>query len=124
MFKKILIANRGEVRAADHLCLRELGIRAVAVYSKRTRTRSTSGSPTRTIADWPGAQRRQLLNVRRSSARRKVPGPMRFIRVAVPLRESAYLAEGHGEACHIRSIGPGSAGDPSDGRANRRAHGA
>ena len=37
MFQKILIANRGGDRGADHPACREMGIKTVAVYSEADR---------------------------------------------------------------------------------------
>ncbi len=50
MFKKILIANRGEVALRIIYACRELGIKTVAVYSEADENRSTSSLRTRTSA--------------------------------------------------------------------------
>ena len=57
MFKKILIANRGEIALRIQRACREMGIKSVVVYSRPTATRSTSSSPTRRCASGrPSAQ--------------------------------------------------------------------
>ena len=56
MFKKILIANRGEVAMRIIFACRELGIKTVAVYSEADENSLTSGSPTRMSASARHAQ--------------------------------------------------------------------
>ncbi|MEZ5703595.1 MAG: biotin carboxylase N-terminal domain-containing protein [Burkholderiaceae bacterium] len=50
MFKKILIANRGEIALRIQRACREMGIKAVMVYSEADRDAGTSSWPTRPFA--------------------------------------------------------------------------
>jgi acetyl-CoA carboxylase biotin carboxylase subunit len=104
MFKKILIANRGEIALrVIHAC-RELGIKTVAVYSEADENSCTCVSRTRTCAS-AAAQRRQLSQRACHHQRRGDHGRRRDSSGYGFLSESAYLAEVC-EACHIRFIGP------------------
>ena len=104
MFKKILIANRGEIALRVICACRELGIKTVAVYSEPTRTRCTSGSPTRTSAS-VRRERDSYLNVPAIISAAEITGADAIHPGYGFLSESAYLAEVC-EACHIRFIGP------------------
>ena len=105
MFKKILIANRGEIALRVIFACRELGIKTVAVYSEADENSLHVRFADEDICIGAGAQRRQLPERagdhqrRRDHRRRRHPPGYGF------LSESAYLAEVC-EACHIRFIGP------------------
>jgi acetyl-CoA carboxylase biotin carboxylase subunit len=108
MFKKILIANRGEIALRIIHACRELGIRTVAVYSE-----ADENSLHRRFADedmciGPARSADSYLNVPSIIATAEVTGADAIHPGYGFLSESAYFAEVC-EACHIRFIGP----DPS-----------
>ena len=61
MFKKILIANRGEIACRVIKTARKMGIETVAVYSDADRTRAMSSWPTRPCTSAPAPSRESYL---------------------------------------------------------------
>jgi acetyl-CoA carboxylase biotin carboxylase subunit len=108
MFKKILIANRGEIALrVIHAC-RELGIRTVAVYSEADENSLHRRFADEDVCIGPARSADSYLNVPAIIATAEITGADAIHPGYGFLSESAYLAEVC-EACHIRFIGP----DPS-----------
>src|SRR6195952_2851259 len=105
MFKKILIANRGEIAMRIIFACRELGVKTVAVYSEADENSLHVRFVDEDVCIGPARSADSYLNVPAGCTAAKIT-------VADPihpgygfLSESAYLAEVC-EACHIKFIGP------------------
>jgi acetyl-CoA carboxylase, biotin carboxylase subunit len=108
MFKKILIANRGEIALrVIHAC-RELGIKTVAVYSEADENSLHVRFADEDVCIGPPRSAESYLNVPAIISAAEITGADAIHPGYGFLSESAYLAEVC-EACHIRFIGP----DPS-----------
>jgi acetyl-CoA carboxylase biotin carboxylase subunit len=108
MFKKILIANRGEIALrVIHAC-RELGIKTVAVYSEADENSLHVRFADEAVCIGPPRSADSYLNVPAIISAAEITGADAIHPGYGFLSESAYLAEVC-EACHIRFIGP----DPS-----------
>src|SRR5689334_5167741 len=108
MFKKILIANRGEIALrVIHAC-RELGIKTVAVYSEADENSLHVKFADEDVCIGPAKSADSYLNVPAIISAAEITGADAIHPGYGFLSESAYLAEVCG-ACHIRFIGP----DPS-----------
>ncbi len=108
MFKKILIANRGEIALrVIHAC-RELGIKTVAVYSEADENSLHVRFADEDVCIGPPRSIDSYLNVPAIISAAEITGADAIHPGYGFLSESAYLAEVC-EACHIRFIGP----DPS-----------
>ena len=115
MFKKILIANRGEIALrVIHAC-RELGIKTVAVYSEADEHALHVRFADEDICIGPPRSADSYLNVPAIISAAEITGADAIHPGYGFLSESAYLAEVC-EACHIRFIGPRSERHPADGR--------
>jgi acetyl-CoA carboxylase biotin carboxylase subunit len=108
MFKKILIANRGEIALRIIHACRELGIRTVAVYSEADENSLHRRFADEDVCIGPARSADSYLNVPAIIATAEITGADAIHPGYGFLSESAYLAEVC-EACHIRFIGP----DPS-----------
>jgi acetyl-CoA carboxylase biotin carboxylase subunit len=105
MFKKILIANRGEIALrVIHAC-RELGIKTVAVYSEADEHALHVRFADEDICIGPPRSAESYLNVPAIISAAEITGADALHPGYGFLSESAYLAEVC-EACHIRFIGP------------------
>src|SRR4051794_12122040 len=108
MFKKILIANRGEVAVRIIYACRELGIKTVAVYSEADENSLHVRFADEDVRIGPARSADSYLNVPAVISAAEITGADAIHPGYGFLSESAYLAEVC-EACHIRFIGP----DPS-----------
>jgi acetyl-CoA carboxylase biotin carboxylase subunit len=105
MFKKILIANRGEVALRVIFACRELGIKTVAVYSEADEHSLHVRFADEDVCIGPARSTDSYLNVPAVISAAEITGADAIHPGYGFLSESAYLAEVC-EACHIRFIGP------------------
>jgi acetyl-CoA carboxylase biotin carboxylase subunit len=105
MFKKILIANRGEVALRVIYACRELGIKTVAVYSEADEHSLHVRFADEDVRIGPARSADSYLNVPAVISAAEITGADAIHPGYGFLSESAYLAEVC-EACHIRFIGP------------------
>jgi acetyl-CoA carboxylase, biotin carboxylase subunit len=108
MFKKILIANRGEIALRIIHACRELGVKTVAVYSEADENSLHVRFADEDVCIGPARSADSYLNVPAIISAAEITGADAIHPGYGFLSESAYLAEVC-EACHIRFIGP----DPS-----------
>jgi acetyl-CoA carboxylase biotin carboxylase subunit len=105
MFKKILIANRGEIALRVIYACRELGIKTVAVFSEADEHSLHVRFADEDVCIGPARSLDSYLNVPAIISAAEVTGADAIHPGYGFLSESAYLAEVC-EACHIRFIGP------------------
>src|SRR5438477_1293779 len=105
MFKKILIANRGEIAMRIIYACRELGIKTVAVYSEADETSLHVRFADEDVCIGPARSADSYLNVPAVISAAEITGADAIHPGYGFLSESAYLAEVC-EACHIKFIGP------------------
>src|SRR5256886_1757335 len=105
MFKKILIANRGEVALRIIFACRELGIKTVAVFSEADENSLHVRFADEDLCIGPARSADSYLNVPAVISAAEITGADAIHPGYGFLSESAYLAEVC-EACHIRFIGP------------------
>jgi len=105
MFKKILIANRGEIALRVIYACRELGIKTVAVYSEADENSLHVRFADEDVCIGPARSADSYLNVPAVISAAEITGADAIHPGYGFLSESAYLAEVC-EACHIRFIGP------------------
>jgi acetyl-CoA carboxylase biotin carboxylase subunit len=108
MFKKILIANRGEIALRIIHACRELGVKTVAVYSEADENSLHVRFADEDVCIGPPRSADSYLNVPAIISAAEITGADAIHPGYGFLSESAYLAEVC-QACHIRFIGP----DPS-----------
>ncbi|PWT85496.1 MAG: acetyl-CoA carboxylase biotin carboxylase subunit [Blastocatellia bacterium] len=105
MFKKILIANRGEVALRIIFACRELGIKTVAIYSQVDENSLHVRFADEDVCIGPARSADSYLNVPAVISAAEITGADAIHPGYGFLSESAYLAEVC-EACHIKFIGP------------------
>src|SRR5213594_4084686 len=106
MFKKILIANRGEIALRIIWACRELGIQTVAVYSTADADSLHVKFADEDICIGPPRNADSYLNIGAVIAAAEITDADAIHPGYGFLAESAHFAEVC-EACHIRFIGPG-----------------
>jgi acetyl-CoA carboxylase, biotin carboxylase subunit len=105
MFKKILIANRGEIALRVICACRELGIKTVAVYSEADENSLHVRFADEDVCIGPARSADSYLSVPAVLSAAEITGADAIHPGYGFLSESPYLAEVC-EACHIRFIGP------------------
>jgi acetyl-CoA carboxylase biotin carboxylase subunit len=105
MFKKILIANRGEIALRIICACRELGIKTVAVYSEADENSLHVRFADEDVCIGPARSSESYLNVPAVISAAEITGADAIHPGYGFLSESAYFAEVC-EACHIKFIGP------------------
>src|SRR3990167_5963585 len=105
MFKKILIANRGEIAMRIIIACRELGIKTVAVYSEADEHALHVRFADEDVCIGPPRSADSYLSVPAIISAAEITGADAIHPGYGFLSESAYLAEVC-EACHIKFIGP------------------
>jgi acetyl-CoA carboxylase biotin carboxylase subunit len=105
MFKKILIANRGEIALRVIYACRELGIKTVAVFSEADADALHVRFADEDVCIGPPRSMDSYLNVPAIISAAEITGADAIHPGYGFLSESAYLAEVC-EACHIKFIGP------------------
>jgi acetyl-CoA carboxylase biotin carboxylase subunit len=105
MFKKILIANRGEIAIRVISACREMGIKTVAVYSEADEHSLHVRFADQDVCIGPAKSADSYLSVPAIISAAEITGADAIHPGYGFLSESAYLAEVC-EACHIKFIGP------------------
>jgi len=127
MFKKILIANRGEIATRIIWACKELGVRTVAVHSEADRDSLHVRFADEAICIGPAPSAKSYLNIPAVISAAEITNVDAIHPGYGFLAENAYFAEVC-EACNIRFIGPNSAtiqlmGDKAQARAAMKAIG-
>ncbi len=106
MFKKILIANRGEIALRVMWACKELGIKTVAVFSEADRESLHVRFADQAVCIGPPRNIDSYLNIPAIISAAEITGADAIHPGYGFLSESSYLAE-ICEACNIKFIGPG-----------------
>ncbi len=105
MFKKVLIANRGEIALRVISACRELGIKTVAVYSEADAHSLHVRFADEEVCIGPPRSAESYLNIPSIISAAEITGADAIHPGYGFLAESAYFAE-VSEACRVRFIGP------------------
>jgi acetyl-CoA carboxylase biotin carboxylase subunit len=105
MFKKVLIANRGEIALRVISACRELGVKTVAVYSQADAHSLHVRFADEEVCIGPPKSSESYLNIPSIISAAEITGADAIHPGYGFLAESAYFAE-VSEACRIRFIGP------------------
>jgi acetyl-CoA carboxylase biotin carboxylase subunit len=106
MFKKVLIANRGEIALRVLWACKELGIKTVAVYSEADQASLHVRFADQAVCIGPARNIESYLNIPAIISAAEITGADAIHPGYGFLAESSYLAE-ICEACSIKFIGPG-----------------
>jgi acetyl-CoA carboxylase biotin carboxylase subunit len=106
MFKKILIANRGEIALRVIWACKELGIKTVAVFSEADRHSLHVRFADQAVCIGASRSVQSYLNIPAIISSAEITGAEAIHPGYGFLAESSYLAE-ICEACNIKFIGPG-----------------
>jgi len=105
MFKKILIANRGEIAVRILRACREMGIRTVAVHSEADRASRHVQLADESVCIGPGPATESYLNIPNIISAAEISGADAIHPGYGFLAENTYFADVC-ESCHIHFIGP------------------
>ncbi|HXG64963.1 MAG TPA: acetyl-CoA carboxylase biotin carboxylase subunit [Blastocatellia bacterium] len=127
MFKKILIANRGEIATRIIWACRELGVRTVAIHSEADRDSLHVRFADEAICIGPAPSAKSYLNIPAVISAAEITNVDAIHPGYGFLAENAYFAEVC-EACNIKFIGPSPEnirvmGDKAEARATMKAAG-
>src|SRR5713226_5761132 len=106
MFKKVLIANRGEIALRVLWACKELGLKTVAVYSEADAGSLHVRFADQTVCIGPARNINSYLSIPAIISAAEITGADAIHPGYGFLSESSYLAE-ICEACNIKFIGPG-----------------
>src|ERR1044071_7301121 len=105
MFKKVLIANRGEIAVRVIRACKEMGIRTVAVHSEPDKNSLHVKLADESVCIGPGPASESYLNIPNIISAAEISGADAIHPGYGFLSENTYLADVC-ESCHIRFIGP------------------
>jgi acetyl-CoA carboxylase, biotin carboxylase subunit len=105
MFKKILIANRGEIAVRIIRAAREMGIKTVAVHSEADRNSRHVQLADESVCIGPGPATESYLNIPNIISAAEISGADAIHPGYGFLAENTYFADVC-ESCHIQFIGP------------------